>query len=67
MPANAVAYDPPALLWAADPATEQPWIAWVVFVFAYSVALAWASYCLWQGGSPEISWSWFKFKVACHR
>lgn len=67
MTATAV-YEPPAFACAArDAATEQPWVAWVVFVFAYSVALAWASYCLYQGGSPEISWAWFKFKVACYR
>jgi hypothetical protein len=65
--AVAPAYEPPTLVWSGENATEQPWIAWVVFVFAYSAALAWASYCLYTGGSPDISWSWFKFRIACHK
>ena len=67
MAGTVAAYESPALLWPGETANEQPWLAWVVFVLAYSVALAWATYCVWQDGSPEISWSWFKFKVACYR
>ena len=60
-------YEPPALAWAGETATEHPWIWWVVFVFSFSAALAWASYCVYAGGSPEIDWQWYRFKVSCHR
>jgi hypothetical protein len=65
--AVAPAYEAPALAWPGEVATQQPWIWWVVFVFSYVAALAWASYCISQGGSPTIEWQWWRFKITCHR
>lgn len=60
-------YEPPALAWPGEPATEQRWLWWAVFVFTYLAALAWASYCISRGGSPDIEWQWWRFKVSCYR
>ena len=61
------AYEPPAVVWRGETATEQPWVVWVVYVFTIAAALAWATYCVHQGGDPEIDIGWFRVKVACHR
>lgn len=61
-------YEPPALAWETGPATEQSAIIiWVIWVFTLSAALAWASYCIYVGGSPDIDIGWFRIKVACWR
>ncbi len=61
-------YEPPALQWREETAVEAPGIWFVILVgFSYSAALAWASYCIYKGGSPEISFGWSGFKVACYR
>lgn len=60
------AYEPPALLWDADPAQRSPIVWWVVFVgFAYTLAIAYATYCRWSGGDPDISLTWKGFKIEC--
>ena len=67
MSALAVApvYEPPALAWAGEPATEQPWVLFVVFTFTYLAALAWAAYCISRGGSPEIEFEWWRWRITC--
>jgi hypothetical protein len=61
------AYEPPALAWRGETATEQPWLVFAVWVFTLSAALAWASYCIYVGGSPEVDVGWFRIKVACYK
>jgi hypothetical protein len=61
-----VPYEPPALAWPGEAVVEQPWVWWVVYVVTFAAALAWATYCISRGGSPEIDWQWWRFKVACH-
>jgi hypothetical protein len=61
------AYQPPAVAWQAETAIEQPWVVWAVWVFTLTAALAWASYCIHQGGDPDIDVGWFRIKVSCHR
>ena len=61
------AYEPPALVWTGEPATEQPWVWWVVYVLTFAAALAWSTYCIHSGGSPSIEWQWWRFKVSCNR
>ena len=63
------AYEAPALVWEVDPPAERAEVLWwVVFVgFAFSVAMAYAAYCTYSGGSPEISLTWKGFKVSCYR
>ena len=63
----ALAYEPPTVAWAGEVATEHSGLWWVVWVLLYATALTWASYCVYKGGSPEIEFSWFKWKVACYR
>jgi len=61
------AYERPALHWPGETAVEQPWVVWVVWVFTLSTAFAWATYCITQGGDPDIDIGWFRIKVSCHR
>jgi len=61
------AYEAPALEWSGETAVEQRWLVWVVWVFTLSAALAWAAYCIHQGGDPDIDIGWFKIKVSCYR
>ena len=59
-------YSAPSLAFVGEPAESDDVIWWVVVVgFAYAVALAWATWCRHTGGSPEISFGWTGFKVAC--
>lgn len=60
-------YQAPAADWPGETAIEQPWVAWVVWVFTFSAALAWATYCIHQGGDPDIDVGWFRVKVSCNR
>ena len=60
-------YEPPAVVWQGETAMEQPWVVWVVWVFTLSAALAWAAYCIHQGGDPDIDVGWFRIKVSCTR
>lgn len=62
------AYEAPALAWTNETAERSEVLWWVVFVgFAYSLALAYAAYCTYAGGEPEISLTWRGFKVSCRR
>ena len=61
------AYEPPALAWPGESATEQPWLVFAVWVFTLSAALAWATYCISQGGDPSVDVGWFRIKVSCYR
>ena len=61
------AYEPPALEWTGEPAVEQAWVIWVVWVFTLSAALGWATYCIHVGGDPDIDVGWFRVKVSCTR
>lgn len=62
------AYEAPALAWTTETAERSEVLWWVVFVgFAYSLALAYAAYCTYAGGQPEISLTWRGFKVSCRR
>jgi hypothetical protein len=63
----AVPYQAPALAWRGEVATEQPWLVWAVFVFTVSAALAWASYCIYSGGQPDVDIGWFRIKVSCYK
>jgi hypothetical protein len=63
----AVPYEAPALAWRREVATEQPWLVWAVFVFTVSAALAWASYCIYSGGQPDVDIGWFRIKVSCYK
>jgi hypothetical protein len=67
VPVALTPYRPPAFVWAGETAVEQPWLVWAVWVFTLTAALAWASYCIAQGGSPDIDIGWFKIKVSCYR
>jgi hypothetical protein len=60
-------YEPPALGWRGEVATEQPWLVFAVWVFTLSAALAWAAYCIHQGGNPDIDIGWFRIKVSCYK
>jgi hypothetical protein len=62
------AYEAPALDWTTETAERAEVVWWVVFVgFAYTVAMAYAAYCTYSGGDPDISLTWRGFKVTCHR
>jgi hypothetical protein len=61
------AYEPPEVGWRGETATEQPWLVFAVWVFTLSAALAWAAYCIHQGGSPDMDVGWFRIKVACYK
>ena len=62
------AYTRPALAWRGETAEREHIVWWVVVVgFSYAAALAWASYCIYKGGSPSISFGWTGFKVSCLR
>ena len=62
------AYEAPAIQWRGETAEREAVVWWVVLVgFSYAAALAWASYCIYSGGSPEISFTYKGFKMACHR
>jgi hypothetical protein len=63
----AVPYEAPALSWRGEVGTEQPWLVWAVFVFTVSAALAWASYCIYSGGQPDVDIGWFRIKVSCYK
>jgi hypothetical protein len=63
----AVPYEPPALAWPGETATEQPWLVFAVFVFTVSAALAWSAYCISQGGQPDVDIGWFRIKVSCYK
>lgn len=67
MAVTPAAYEPPALSWSGETATEQHWLVFAVWVFTLSAALAWASYCIYVGGSPDIDVGWFRIKVSCYR
>jgi hypothetical protein len=59
-------YAAPELAFAGEPAESEDVVWWVVVVgFMYAVALAWATWCRHTGGSPDISFGWTGFKVAC--
>ena len=59
-------YAAPSLAFAGEPAETEDAIWWVVVVgFAYAVALAWATWCRYNGGDAEISFGWTGFKVVC--
>jgi hypothetical protein len=60
-------YEAPAVVWQGETAMEQPWVVWVVWVFTLTAALAWATYCIHQGGDPDIDVGWFRVKVSCTR
>ena len=60
-------YEPPAIAWPGEVADERPWLVWAVWVFTLSAALAWAAYCIHQGGNPDIDIGWWRIKVACYR
>lgn len=62
------AYEAPALRWTGETAQIDPIIWWVVFVgFLFSSTLAYSAYCIYAGGSPDVSFTWRGWKVACHR
>ena len=68
VPSGRAPYEPPALAWTGEVAQPEPVLWWAVVVgFSYSLALAWASYCIYKGGSPTISFGWSGFKVRCYR
>lgn len=59
-------YAPPALVREGALAETDDVVWWAVFVgFAYGLALAWAAWCRYTGGNPEISFGWSGFKIAC--
>jgi hypothetical protein len=59
-------YSAPALAFAGEPAETDDVVWWIVVVgFAYAVALAWATWCRYNGGDAEISFGWTGFKVVC--
>jgi hypothetical protein len=61
-------YEPPALAWPGGVVEQRQHILWwIIFVgFAYAVAVAFAAYCVHQGGHPDIELTWHGFKVSCH-
>lgn len=61
-------YKVPMLVWEGEIAEKEPIVWWIVLVgFSYAAALAWSAYCVWKGGSSDISFSWKGFKVTCSR
>ncbi len=61
-------YEPPALAWRSEAAQAVHVVWWAVVVgFSFGLALAYASYCVYAGGSPSISFGWSGFKVSCIR
>jgi hypothetical protein len=61
-------YEPPALAWAGETAQAVAAVWWAILVgFSFSLALAYASYCIYFGGDPSISFGWKGFTVTCHR
>ena len=62
------AYEAPAIEWRGETAERETVLWWAIIVgFSYAAALAWAAYCIYSGGSPQISFTWNGFKVACYR
>jgi hypothetical protein len=63
---RAPVYAPPSVGLGGELTERDEVVWWAVFVgFAYVVAVAWATYCRWSGGYPEISLTWKGFKVVC--
>ena len=61
-------YEPPTLAWRGEAAQAVHVVWWAVVVgFSFALALAYASYCIYMGGSPSISFGWSGFKVSCVR
>lgn len=61
-------YEPPALSWTGETAQTVSVVWWAIVVgFSFSLALAYASYCIYMGGSPSISFGWRGFTVTCRR
>lgn len=46
---------------------RESWVWLVVLGFvAFAVALAWESYCIWEGGEPYINFNWWEgFTITC--
>ena len=61
-------YEPPVVRWTGETAQTVSVVWWAIVVgFTFSLALAYASYCIYMGGSPSISFGWRGFKVTCNR
>ncbi|MEX2211546.1 MAG: hypothetical protein WD689_07265 [Gaiellaceae bacterium] len=61
-------YEAPALTWVGETAQAVATPIWAVLVgFSFALALAYASYCTYVGGSPDISFGWRGFRVTCNR
>ena len=61
-------YEPPALVWAGETAQVVSVVWWAIVVgFSFALALAYAAYCSYMGGSPSISFGWKGFTVTCRR
>jgi hypothetical protein len=60
-------YERPRLAWPDGVVEQRQHILWwVVFVgFAYALAIAYAAYCTYTGGHPDIDLTWYGFKVSC--
>jgi hypothetical protein len=60
-------YQAPAIGWA-ETAQVVDYVVWAIVVgFAFSLALAYAAYCSYIGGDPDISFGWTGFKVTCRK
>ena len=61
-------YEPPTLVWRGEAGQAVHVVWWAVVVgFSFALALAYAAYCSYLGGSPSISFGWSGFKVSCVR
>ncbi len=59
-------YERPVLAWPAETGQESPVVWWVVVVgFSFALAIAYAIYCTYTGGDPEITLTWSGFKITC--
>ncbi len=61
-------YSVPELAWTGETAQVVTVVWWAIIVgWSFSLALAYASYCIYSGGSPDIELTWRGFKVTCER
>lgn len=59
-------YEAPVLAWRGETAQAVHVVWWAVVVgLSFALALAYASYCTYKGGSPSLSFGWSGFKVTC--
>jgi hypothetical protein len=65
---DVVAYEAPSLLSPVDELEAEHAVLFAIVVgFSFAAALAYASYCIYRGGSPSVSFGWSGFKVTCVR